>query len=215
MPSFRTCEHCGGSGCSRCGGTGKQEWRNSVQGGRYWGPPTCFPAGTLIKTPTGFLDIASASKGDWVLAFDPYGAVLRPRRILKVCHHGKQRVWEIRFADGSSLRTTASHSLSVAEGWKRVRHLRAGDIVRCLDATGEFVGRRVVCSSSTAAVEEVFNLIVGEDFTFVADGVVAHSFSYFRRLRAMGWTVYAAITARVYVEPNAAPHRAGMTGSQG
>jgi hypothetical protein len=82
--------------------------------------------------------------------------------------------------------------------------------------------REVVASSLTTEVEEVFNLIVEGEFSFVANGVVAHSFSYFRALRILWWTCCDKLRTWVRdepgivigsaeeAEPNAAPDPARM-----
>ena len=186
--------------CPKCNKTfNANSWRVKCRNcGTVWDTyekkiPSCFPAGTLIETPHGVLDIAAVKEGDHVLAFDPRQAALRTRRILKVCKHEQSRIWEIGFTDGSRIRTTAIHSFRVAGTWKQARHVGECDDVCGLDASGQMATRQVASSSPTTNVEEVFNLIVEGEFSFVADGVVAHSFSYFKALRVLWWTVYGAL----------------------
>lgn len=153
----------------------------------------CFPAGTLIATPNGAVDIALVKVGQSVLAVEAGRDLLRTRRILKVCRLSKRRLWEIRFDDGSRLLTTASHSLHVDRTWKQVRDIDTGDCVLALSDNGQLVTRQVSHSSATPSSEEVFNLIVEDRCTVVAAGIVAHSFSRCRLLRCLLWTLYVAV----------------------
>ncbi|MBI1830116.1 MAG: hypothetical protein HYR84_01540 [Planctomycetes bacterium] len=153
----------------------------------------CFPAGTLIRTPSGAIDIAAAKAGDLVLAFDPVKHILRPQRILRVDRTRHAGIWEIDFDDGTKLRTTGHHSFLVGGKWQQADAVIKGDVLATVDAAGSVRPRRVLRCGPTATVEEVFNLVVEGDFTFVADGVVAHSFTHFRALRMFGWLVYAAL----------------------
>ncbi len=182
--------------CGRCKGSGRVEkymGTDALDRPCTYERPGCFPAGTRIETPRGVVDIASAKEGDIVLAFDRSRNMLRSRRIIKVCKYGKNTIWEIVFTDGKRIRTTASHSFCVGHIWRQARQIVATDYLCCLDASGRIATRQVAMSSSTTELEEVFNLIVDGDFSFVADGLVAHSFSYFRALRILGWSVYSMI----------------------
>lgn len=93
-------------------------------GGRGGG---CFPAGTMISTGAGVIDIAAAKEGDLVLTFDVTHSALSPQRIVKVYRHRRRRIWEITFTDGHQVRTTAIHSFHIAQDWKRAREIGAGD----------------------------------------------------------------------------------------
>jgi len=158
---------------------------------------TCFPAGTLIETPSGVLDIASLEEGDIVLGYDSRAKTLRGRSVLKVQKFGTNPLWELVFTDGSRMRTTDHHCFRVAGAWRKARHITHGDLVCCVDASSAgVVSRKVVSSGPTTEVEPVFNIIVDEDFSFIADGVIAHSFTHFRALRVLGWKIFGAFLRR-------------------
>jgi len=158
---------------------------------------SCFPADTVIQTPNGALAIASMKEGDIVYALDPHQAVLHRRRILKI-RRGVCKIWEIELFGGRRLRTTATHSIRVAGTWKQARRITAGDMVLALDSNGKPESCRVVSSRMTADVENVFNLIIERDFSFIADDVVVHCFSRFRRLRILCWRLYSGLREEVY-----------------
>ncbi len=175
----------------------------------------CFPAGTIIETPSGVIDIESTKAGDLVLAYDPYKNELRHRSILKVCNYGKNLVWEIKFKDGSQLRTTASHALRVGKWWKKASCVDKGDLICCIDSSRQVVTKQVVYSSATTDIKEVFNLIVDGEFSFVASGVVAHSFSYLRLVRCLWWTIYSTLSKCFGSNPTALPYEGRIPISQG
>lgn len=166
---------------------------------RIYSISSCFPAGTLIETPYGLRDIDSIAKNEIVLAFNPKQNSFFPRKILKVYKHKKNTIWEVSFTDGSKVRTTANHSFLVARKWRRTRQIHKGDHLSSIDEFGGHVTRQVVDCSSTSHMEEVFNLVVEGDFSFIADGIIAHSFSYFREIRILLWTL-KSLTNSIFSE---------------
>jgi intein/homing endonuclease len=112
-----------------------------------------------------------------------------------VRRHSARKIWRISFEDGHQVRTTSVHSFRVTDGWKKASRICSGDKVLFYEAQGGAQVRRVTDSRPTHEVEDVFNLIVEERFNFVADGALAHSFTYFRRARVIAWRI---LTARFY-----------------
>jgi hypothetical protein len=152
----------------------------------------CFPAGTAVATPAGLQDIAALHAGDVVLGVCTGTGLATARRILHVRKYTGRRLWTITLVDGSVLRTTAWHSYAVGTEWKRSRDLKAGDVLTRLHSANAD-GVVVAASAATSNCADVYNIIVEGDFTFVADGMLVHSFSYLRGLRVAGWTAYAAL----------------------
>lgn len=161
---------------------------------RPHGPrPPCFPQGALVSTPSGLRDIALLQEGESVLSFEAGSPLPRARRILRKITHGPHRLWELRFDDGALLRTTASHSFEAGGKWIKARDIVPGASITSLEG-GRRSSKVVLRSQAAEAVEPVFNLIVEGDFTFVVDGVLAHSFTVLRRLRVFLWRVVGAMT---------------------
>lgn len=146
------------------------------------GSSTCFPSGTMILTPHGERDIAVLSPGDLVVSNE--NGVLRVQRVLDRPLHKGVRLWIVTFADGTTVRTTRAHSFLTATGWKRAEKLIAHDSVFVV-RKGALSRESVFRSYASTEVEDVYNLIVENDYTFVADGAVVHSFSYARGLRSL------------------------------
>jgi hypothetical protein len=157
------------------------------------GGATCFPYGTLIRTPHGLIDIAKLSTGDVVIGVDPLTQEQKPRKILRVVPPHPSRVLTIDFIDGTSVRTTMRHSFLLEGKWKKACKIRAGHSMTFISGTS--VGqKRVLGKRLGDAMEPVVNLIVEGDFTFIADDVIAHSFTYFRRTLGLLWSISEKMT---------------------
>ncbi|WP_353269305.1 Hint domain-containing protein [Gemmatimonas sp.] len=154
----------------------------------------CFPARTMVHTPAGRRDIADLSKGDAVLALSSDGAI-SVRSILSVSKHNRSRIDAIRLSSGTVLRTTAAHSFCRRGCWIRAADLNCSDEILGVDGRGSVCPVRVSSIEHGVAVEPVFNLIVDQDFTFLVEGVIAHSFSYWRRSRMVWWRLRVAMGA--------------------
>jgi hypothetical protein len=147
----------------------------------------CFPAGTKVETPYGTRDIARLSTGDFVLAVDLQTSRTRKRKILKIDVHHSNRIWALTFSDGSAVRTTAAHSFLVAGKWEKASRIYIGDTLAVSSADG-LSEKTVISSEATESMEPVYNLIVEGDFNFIADGVLAHSFTRLRAVKIAIWS---------------------------
>jgi hypothetical protein len=181
------------SGSTGGGWSGGSGW-NSAGGSSGRSNSGCFPAGALIGAPGGAVDIATVRRGDRVLGVHPVSGATTARRVLKVVRHAERSIWSLVFADGKRVRTTARHSVRTRSGWRTAGSIRRGDQVTMCDRHGDLQTGVVALSGPEGEVEDVYSLIVEGEFTFIADGVVVHSFTYLRTLRVWGWTVVAACT---------------------
>lgn len=158
-------------------------------GGGGGGGNECFPAGTMIQTPAGECDIADLSPGDLVCAVDITNMTTFARPIMSKVSHGITDLWALRLDNGTLLRTTRVHSFYSGNGWKKASSFTTGDTISVMNADGVIEARKVLESEALRESEKVFNLIVEENFTFIANGVTAHSFTYFRKAREYLWRV--------------------------
>lgn len=108
----------------------------SVDGGGTGYRAHCFPAGTLVATEHGPLDIASLvelQRPPRVWAHSPTGPVLR--QVLATRIEQDQRVGTITFTSGQKIKCTSEHPIFTAErGYVRAKDLRAGDTI-CRDGS--------------------------------------------------------------------------------
>jgi len=154
----------------------------------------CFPRGTKIDTPKGKQDITNIKKGDYVLSLDTVKRETYPRKVLKIKSHANNNIWSIRFEDGSYIKTTSVHSFNIEGKWKKASNIKPGDMLSSFDSSKGAIERIVELSTTTDEVEEVYNLIVQGNYNFIADGAIAHSFTYFKTIRALGWALRSSIS---------------------
>ena len=159
----------------------KQNDSRNHGGGGSGGGSGCFPAGTRITTLLGTQYIDAIKAGDHVLGWDPVEQRSIPVEVLKVKVHKPQVITVLTFRSGEALRTTDTHSLAVPGGWRQVSRIAVGEKINTPE------GHQIVAAISYEEPEAVFNLVTAHCFTFIADGVVAHNFTWFKNLRMTYW----------------------------
>jgi hypothetical protein len=134
--------------------------------------PGCFPRGTLVETPSGRRAIDTVQTGDLVTVVDGQGA-LQAAKVRSV-FVTENRLWQID-TDAGTLLTTQTQPLCVAWG----RHVAAGELKAgdgILYHHGPAIQEvKVLAVAETSRVERVFNLVLGDNQTFVASGFLARS----------------------------------------
>lgn len=132
----------------------------------------CFPAGTMVQTPTGERRIETLTPGETVLAVDPTGVAVETR--IEGLYATTSPLLTV-VTDIGTLATTSEHPVAlVCGGFCAARQLIAGD--RILAWRGGITQTATV-RKLRAGTEDttVFNLQVGSPHTFVADGFVVHN----------------------------------------
>lgn len=142
----------------------------------------CFPKGTFIWTPTGNFQIEKLKVGDLVWSRSNKGE-LEAKPILKHKVHKNQKLWRISFVNRNEVLTTAIHAFDCDGRWMRAKDITIGSKLCCVDLEGRKVIHQVEKSEEISRVEDVYNLIVADNFNFFADLSHVHSFSYLRGLR--------------------------------
>ncbi len=132
----------------------------------------CFPAGTLIRTPSGQIPIEALSAGDAVQAAAPDGRIVAAG--IEKYFATRGRVISIR-ADRFLLRATPDHPVAIPGGtFIEAGKLRAGHTVLVLNEG--LIRPAVVIETSTQGPEEmVYNLSVSAPHTFLAANFVVHN----------------------------------------
>lgn len=150
---------------------------------------SCFPKGTNILTPVGSKDISLLNKGDHVVSIDSDNKH-HISRVLKVKVHSNERLWLIKFSDGSCLKTTSNHAFFTKNGWVESQNLISGSDIFSSNSK-KITQKKVTFSSEIQESDDVYNLYVENNFNFVANGMIAHSFSKFRQVRIFIWSIHA------------------------
>jgi Pretoxin HINT domain len=146
---------------------------------------SCFPGSTMVAVPGGERAIADICPGDYVLSVSRRRAGFSEVCVRKRVDHGEAELWRIEFNEGqgraSAVETTAVHSFLTSRGWIRTTALRVGDYLYAP------AGSSIVTNIQRSLDRRpVYNLLLNSHHTFIASGVIVHSFSYFRWLRG-GW----------------------------
>ena len=141
---------------------------------------TCFAAGTMVATAAGTTAIEALQTGDKVYAMSGNGELsLRP--VHRFVAHRRGRIWEIvTKSQERPIATTGFHRFQTDRGWRWARSLHSGQRLRTPAGWTE-----IVSVKRTGRFEPVFNLVVEQDLNFIADGVIAHSFSFFGGVRTL------------------------------
>lgn len=167
-----------------------EQKRNSGGGGNNG----CFPAGTKISTPRGEVKIEDIERGGIVYCFDVRSGSFQAKRVLRTKAHKMNQVIEVRFMDGSSLRTTKKHSFLSNGRWEKAEALKFGDKLSALAPDGALFEKEVSSVWVSEDIETVYNLVTKDCHNFVADGIVAHNFTFFRSLRVLFWRSWVALS---------------------
>jgi hypothetical protein len=199
------CPNCGApgggaSGCGSCGlgirsnvGTGisanqdnlyrKEQEQKRSSGGGGGGSGGCFAGDTRIFTPSGAKPISAIDKGEVVLSIDSRNNLI-PVNVRKVKFFGEQIVYRLKMEDSETLiSVTGSHPVQTLRGWLRVKDISFGDELISVQSSGKISYSKFVDVTTSNERIGVYNLYVDGTHTFIADGIVAHSFVHFRHLR--------------------------------
>jgi predicted lipid-binding transport protein (Tim44 family) len=132
----------------------------------------CFPAGTMIRTPSGETPIENLSAGDRVRAVNPEGGMVEA---------GVEKLFATRSAvvtietDQGTLRTTPEHPVGLPGGiFLEAGKLRPGQKVLILN-DGILNPAGVIGTSTQEREEVVYNLSVGRPHTFLAGNFLVHN----------------------------------------
>jgi len=201
------CTHCGGNGkttenigygqtvdypCTYCGGkSGRYGWGFNNNSSGYSPDKNgsgkagaCFPATTKISTKLGDFMISDIEINNEVLSVGKDGLISYKKVIEKVSHQAS-KIWCIYLSSGSLIRTTATHSFKSNGTWKKASQLASGDLL--VNSQGNEI--TVLKSYKSKDIEPVYNLIVEDNFTFIAEDTLVHSFTYFRTIRSFYWSI--------------------------
>lgn len=154
----------------------------------YGSTSGCFPSGTLISTPSGSVPIEDIVEGEIVSSISVKNGLHSSSRVLKVSNYINRRIWIIKLSNGSTIQTTAVHSFFDGSGWKKASQIKLGHYIFCESEEGlELEKVYVVGSYESDNIQNVYNIIVEKNFTFIADGAFVSSFTHFRSLHSTIW----------------------------
>ena len=126
----------------------------------------CLVGSTLITTPTGLVPIKDIKIGDTVLTY--LDGKLVEDTVINSKSTGVKTVRDYTFSNGTVLTGTSNHPVMTPEGWKDL-----GEAVSILIPESNLY--TTVVSKSEEYQEEVYNLTVGSNHTYIANGLLTHN----------------------------------------
>jgi hypothetical protein len=129
--------------------------------------PSCFGAGTLVRTLDGTRPIEAIQVGDRVLAQDIHSGALGYPPVTIVHHNPPSPTFLVKLAGDTIVSSPFHRFWVVGKGWIMARELRGGEVLRLLD------GPARVESVEEGPVQLVYNLDVAEAHDFFAGAAAA------------------------------------------
>ncbi len=149
----------------------------------------CFSGDTEITTPFGSQKIAELDNSDLVHSINRRTGKPEPQEILCVKKYENSEIWSIQLEDNVTIKTTATHSFRINNHWLKARNITSDDSIELINKTGKTVIKKVFDSRPDQSQETVFNLIINKNFNYIANGALVHSFTYFREIRSLMWSI--------------------------
>jgi hypothetical protein len=147
----------------------------------------CFESSTKIKTPNGSKPINKISLGESV-----YNSKNNIAKVIGIQMHPKGNFRKIYLAKNIIL-LTDNHKVETDKGALLAGQLKVGDYLKKDDNTYE----RIVKISNKREHSAAYNLIVYPGFSYIAEGIIAHSFSKFSFLRSCLWSIVPQNAGRI------------------
>lgn len=126
----------------------------------------CLVGSTLITTPTGLVPIKDIKIGDTVLTY--LDGKLIEDTVINSKSTGIKTVRDYTFSNGTVLTGTNNHPVMTPKGWKEL-----GEATSILIPETNLYTTLV--SKSEEYQEEVYNLTVGNNHTYIANGLLTHN----------------------------------------
>jgi hypothetical protein len=134
--------------------------------------PGCFPRGTLVETPAGQRPIELIAQGDVVTAFLPSGEQITAS--VESIFVTDNRLWRVVTEDGELLTTETQPLCLAADHCVPAGELAPGDEILRWDG-GAVHPVKVLSVTPTDRIEQVINLVLGDNQLFIAGGFLARS----------------------------------------
>jgi predicted phage tail protein len=130
----------------------------------------CFTGGTLVSTPIGETPIKDLQIGDLVVSFDDTGTI-HEAKVLKVHTHQNNKVNRYHFWGQKHIDATPNHwVLNQFNTFVAIGSLGSDD---CLIDENDHL--RPILKVEELGLDEVFNLTVENQHTFIANGIRVHN----------------------------------------
>lgn len=143
----------------------------------------CFDKNTLITTDSGYKYISNIKIGDKVLTHRG-----RFRPVVNIMVTKSRDIHVLHFSNNRQITVTGNHPLLAVQqistkgasvnmtcGWTQVSNLKVGDMVVSRTEAGIEFTRITRHTASATTSQDMYNLVVLDDSSYVANSIVAHN----------------------------------------
>ena len=159
-------------------------WGSRGDGGKSG----CFPINTMILTNNGEKCISEIKNGDMIYSYDSdHNRSIK--KVLKINMFTNRKIWFLIFSDGTKIQTTHTHSFFNGKKWVKSSDLSKNDQILFANK----IYKKITKSYETNKKENVYNLIVEDNYTYIANNILSNSFSHFVMIQKLYWNIYSFI----------------------
>lgn len=151
----------------------QQAWKKE-----NWG--SCFTADTMIETPSGKKKISSMKRGDKIISYSK--GKKTTEYVKNAVVYPPAKVWDFILSNDTKVSATDHHTVLTAKGWKKLGDLTVGESKLICPETGKHL---IIKHKANLRRELVYNLYTTGSHNFIANGLVAHNFTFARRFRSL------------------------------
>lgn len=149
----------------------------NTQGGNK---AACFTADTMIDTPSGKKKISSIKRGDKIISYEK--GKKTTEYVKNAVVYPPAKVWDFILSNDKTVSATDHHTVLTSQGWKKFEDLTVGESKLICPDTGKHL---IIKHKTNPRRELVYNLHTTGSHNFIANGLVAHNFTFARRFRSM------------------------------
>jgi len=139
----------------------------------------CFTANTMIETPDGEKKISKIKKGDKIISYENGKKTVE--FVKSTIIYPPSIVRDFELSNGTVVSSTDHHTMLTTNGWVKFGSITVGSTKLVLP-NGE---SSTVIHKSNSRRELVYNLKTTGPHNFIANGLVAHNYTFARKFRSI------------------------------
>ena len=132
-----------------------------------------------VLTKEGYIPIKNIKAGMQIISYNEKTSDFCNCTVSAVKTAERRELWKLLLSNSTELKVTGNHRLLTSKGWIKVSEINVGDLVQ---TTTGFMN--VLKNERTQKFGKVYNLHTRIEKNFVVEGVVAHNFTHFFKLRS-------------------------------
>ena len=139
----------------------------------------CFEENMKVLTKDGYLSIKNVKAGMQIVSYNEKMKGFCNRTVSAVKTAKNREIWKVSLSNSTEIKVTGNHRLLTSKGWVKISDMKVGDLVQ---TTTGFVN--ILKNENTKELGKVYNLHTRMEKNYIVEGVVAHNFTHFFKLRS-------------------------------